>query len=85
MSEAGKSNYEQMKRQMQAHFLDFDQHEMIRRFSLKYDEAFLFMDFFARPYRINRHSGLVEWSENGFERLPEWQDAVARYLKEITW
>ena len=23
--------------------------------------------------------------ENGFERLPEWKDAVARYLKEITW
>ena len=24
-------------------------------------------------------------TENGFERLPEWKDAVARYLKEITW
>lgn len=23
--------------------------------------------------------------ENGFERLPSWQDAVARYLNEITW
>ena len=24
-------------------------------------------------------------SENGFERLPEWKDALSRYLKEITW
>ena len=23
--------------------------------------------------------------ENGFERLPSWQDALARYLKEIQW
>jgi dTDP-4-dehydrorhamnose reductase len=22
--------------------------------------------------------------ENGFERLPSWQDALERYLKEIT-
>jgi dTDP-4-dehydrorhamnose reductase len=22
-------------------------------------------------------------SENGFDRLPPWQDALARYLKEI--
>ena len=60
------SNYEQMKRQMQTHFLDYDQQEMIRRFSLKHDDVFLYIDFFARPYRIDRRSGLVQWSENDF-------------------
>ena len=76
-----KSNYEQMKRQMQIHFLEFDQMEMIRRFSMKYDEAFLYMDFFARPYRIDRRSGWVEWSENDFAETFEadYNEAMSIY------
>ena len=34
---------------------------------------------------MNSRISKEKLSENGFERLPEWQDAVARYLKEITW
>lgn len=60
------SNYEQMKRQMQVHFLDYDQEKMIRRFSLKSDDSFLYLNFLGRPYRVDRVSGRVEWSENGF-------------------
>lgn len=62
-----QSNYEQMKIQMQDHFLDFDQETMIRRFSLHADEEYLYLDFLNRPYRVSRTSGRVEWSENGFE------------------
>lgn len=61
-----KSNYEQMKIQMQTHFLDYDQETMICRFGLNADEAYLNLNFVNRPYRVNRRNGRVEWSENGF-------------------
>lgn len=61
-----KSNYEQMKIQMQEHFLDYDQETMIRRFSLRADAAYLYLNFVGRPYRVSRASGRVEWSEDGF-------------------
>lgn len=61
-----KSNYEQMKIQMQDHFLDYDQQVMIRRFGLRADDDYLYLNFCARPYRVSRSSGRVEWSENGF-------------------
>lgn len=34
---------------------------------------------------MNSRMSKDKLTENGFKRLPEWQDAVARYLKEITW
>ena len=34
---------------------------------------------------MNSRMSKEKLSDNGFERLPEWKDAVARYLKEITW
>ncbi len=34
---------------------------------------------------MNSRMSKEKLDENGFERLPDWQDAVARYLKEITW
>ena len=61
-----QSNYEQMKRQMQGHFLEYDQQNMIRKFRLSADDDFLYLNFLSRPYRVNRRTGLVEWSEDGF-------------------
>lgn len=37
----------------------------------------------ARPF--NSRMSKEKLSENGFKRLPPWQDALSRYLKEITW
>ena len=34
---------------------------------------------------MNSRMSKEKLTENGFERLPEWKDAVARYLKEIIW
>ena len=34
---------------------------------------------------MNSRMSKEKLTENGFERLPEWKDALARYLKEITW
>ena len=35
----------------------------------------------ARP--ANSRLDKSKLTENGFERLPEWKDALGRYLKEI--
>ncbi len=35
----------------------------------------------ARP--MNSRLDKEKLTENGFERLPDWQDALKRYLKEI--
>lgn len=59
-----RSNYEQMKRKMQAHFLEYDQAVMIRRFCLNHDESFLYIRFVDRKYRISRRTGLVEWLDD---------------------
>lgn len=37
----------------------------------------------TRP--MNSRMSKEKLTENGFEKLPDWKDAVARYLKEITW
>ena len=34
---------------------------------------------------MNSRISKEKLSDNGFERLPDWKDAVSRYLKEITW
>ena len=34
---------------------------------------------------MNSRLSKEKLTENGFERLPDWKDAVGRYLKEITW
>lgn len=75
------SNYEQMKLQMQDHFLEYDQSVMIQRFSLEADDAYLYMNFLGRPYRVSRSSGKVEWSENGFDDAfaADYNEAMSIY------
>lgn len=81
MNDMTKSNYEQMKRQMQTHFLDFDQEQMILRFNLKHDDDYLYIRFIAREYRIDRKNGLVEWAEDGFVNRIEanYDEAMSIY------
>ena len=54
------SNYEKMKNEMAGVFLHYDQEQMIRRFSLKFDAAYLYLTFVGREYRIDRRSGAVQ-------------------------
>ena len=61
-----QSNYEITKEKMAKHFLDFDQGTMISRMHLRYDSRYLYIRFVGRWYRIDRSSGLVQWSEDGF-------------------
>lgn len=55
------SNYEITKHRVQKEFVKYDQSKMIRKFSLKHDEDFLYIKFIGYIYRINRENGLVEW------------------------
>lgn len=60
------SNYEIMRNQMREEFVKYDQEKMIRKFCLKNDKEYIYIDFVLRNYRIHRQSGLVEWSEDNF-------------------
>lgn len=57
------SNYEITKKESQKLFLDYDQQHMIDKFGLAHDDNYLYIEFVARRYRIDRHSGSVEWLE----------------------
>lgn len=61
MQQKRPSNYDVMRDRMELEFAKHDQQEMIRRFSLGHDEAFLYIRFVGREYRIHRKSGRVEW------------------------
>lgn len=61
MEQRRPSNYEIMRDRMELEFAAYDQQEMIRKFSLRHDAAFLFLRFVGREYRIHRKSGRVEW------------------------
>lgn len=65
------NNYEEMRNRMRGHFLEFDQAEMIRKFSLRSDEDFLYIRFLGRDYRVGRRTGVAEWSADGFRTCTE--------------
>lgn len=56
-----------MRDRMRVQFLEYNQDEMIGRFSLESDESFIYIRFFGRDYRISRETAVVEWSKDGFE------------------
>lgn len=60
------SNYEIMRNQMRREFVKYDQGRMISKFSLRNDESYIYIVFLFREYRIDRITGVVEWSEDGF-------------------
>lgn len=75
------SNYEIMKNQMSVEFLKYDQDKMIRKFSLPYDEKYIYIRFVERDYRINRLTGTVTWTEDNFstETEADYNEAMTIY------
>ena len=65
------SNYEIMRNQMRGEFVKYNQEKMIKKFSLRNDEGYIYIEFMLREYRINRKTGVVEWSENSFSTSVE--------------
>lgn len=60
------SNYELSRNRASGEFLKHDQEDMIRRFRLRADEDYLYIAFFSTEYRIERSTGIVEGSDDGF-------------------
>lgn len=65
------SNYEITKRRVQTDFLKYDQEQMIQKFALRQDENYLYISFIGHLYRIDRNTGLLEWSEDDFKTCVE--------------
>lgn len=61
------SNYEKMKNDMAAVFLQYDAEHMIRKFGLDHDADSLYLDSLNRRYRISLRNGQVSWSEDHFQ------------------
>ena len=74
-------NYEGMKNRMALSFLQHDPDALIRKYDLAADEAYLYLRFVSRDYRINRRTGQVEGSDNGFRTvLPaNYNEAMSIY------
>lgn len=65
-----KNNYLIQAQQAKERFLTYEQQVLIRKFSLKYDEEYLYMVFLCKPYRLSRATGDL-WRQEG----EIWQDA----------
>lgn len=55
-----KSNYELTRDRVEGDFVKYDQHGMIEKFRLEYDEAYIFLRFLSCAYRVDRKTGRVE-------------------------
>lgn len=65
------SNYEIMRNQMRGEFVKYNQEKMIQKFHLTADENYMYIDFVCRSYRIDRKTGIVEWSKDAFKSAVE--------------
>lgn len=64
-----ESNYDRMARQVRKTFLTYDQQRMIEKFHLRHDAGYLYVPFCGREYRIDRGTGAVEGSDDGFSTV----------------
>ena len=65
-----KNNYLIQLNQAKAHFLTYDQEQLIRKFQLQHDAQYFYIKFLCKLYRLSRSTGDLERLENG-----HWQDA----------
>ena len=56
-----RDNYQTTLVRTRELFLKYDQQAIIDRFSLNADERYLYLTFVARPYRIERATGAIEF------------------------
>ena len=56
-----RDNYQITLVRTREFFLKYDQQAIIDRFSLNADERYLYLTFVARPYRIERATGAIEY------------------------
>ena len=52
-------------------FLKYDQQAMIDKLQLKFDEDYIYLEFVKKKYRIEKTTGLLEWSTDDFTTKEE--------------
>ena len=62
-----RSNYDITRDRLERDFLQYNQEAMLRRVPLRHDADYLYLTFLRREYRIDRKTGRVEWSDDGFQ------------------
>lgn len=65
MKRKGSGNYEILKDQNRAHFLEFEQEPFIRKFHLNHDDSFIYFRMLGKMYVLDRKTGII--SRNGRE------------------
>ena len=60
-----KDNYRIQADQAKQRFLTYDQEQLIRKLKLKADEQYLYADFLAEPYRLDRKTGHIQRDHDG--------------------
>ena len=55
------NNYLIQAQQAKARFLTYDQQKLIDKFNLKHDETYLYPCLLGRTYRIDRHTGQMQY------------------------
>ena len=73
------SNYEILKNEMAGAFLHYDQELMIRRFLLEANAQYLYLPFVGRNYRIDRHTGEVQWMDGKAILEADYNEAMTIY------
>ncbi len=77
------TNYDKTKISMARVFLQYNQAAMIHKYSLKHDSDWLYITFVNRIYRINRKTGNVQWSADGFETVCESDHNEAMTIYDV--
>lgn len=55
-----KTNYEIQAEKAVLEFPKWDHEKIAKKFDLKYDEDYLYINFLSQEYRLNRHTGSIE-------------------------
>ena len=77
-----RSNYDITRDRLERDFLQYDQAAMLRRVPLLHDADYLYLTFLRREYRIDRKTGRVEWSDDGFR--PQITPGTTRLARSST-
>ncbi len=62
------NNYQIQVRQAKAVFLTYDQAWLLRKFQMEADDAYFYIPFLGRPYRLDRRTGDLEYREGNVWR-----------------
>ena len=54
-----RSNHEKFVEQGRMLFLEYDQEELLRKYPLDHDDAYIYINFCGRPYQIDRKDGRI--------------------------